>query len=140
MHAIGREMNVTRRSQQRTFRSRFVVEPKRPRTLTYDEFREVQFHALPTNGGRIVVDKNGSGVNELKALLPAHLHAHYDKVRLDQRFEQLVLFAKNHVGGASTDGMLTGYSHNEYTVLVVWDPYGHDIWEPYLGDIGTQLA
>ncbi len=117
-----------------SYRSQFPIGPKAPRALKDEEIAMVHFTCFPSKGGAIVIDKQGSGTEKLKELLPPALHAHYDKLRVDARFDRFVLYAKSFGEGTTNDGLIVGFANDDmYYVVATWDAAGHDIWEPAPG-------
>ncbi|MDO8576223.1 MAG: hypothetical protein Q7R90_02815 [bacterium] len=128
-------------AQTASFRSRYPIGPKNPIALRDEEIAMVFHVSTPSKGGTMVIDKRGSGTEKLKEMLPRALHPHYDKLRVDSRFDRFVLFAKSHGEGTTNDGMIVGFANDDfYYVVAVWDQIGHDIWEPNPGSGRTPLV
>lgn len=127
-------MQKLRIAEALPFRSQYPIGPKQPRTLQDEEIAVVQYLSLPSKGGLSILDQRGSETEKVKQMLPDALHAHYDKLSTDERFDRFVFFAKNYGGGKTNDGMIVGFAHDDlYYVVAAWDENGHDIWEPNPG-------
>lgn len=140
MNFVAQEIGRIRRAQATPFRSAFKIGPKQPYALKDDEIAMVKHVSSPSKGGTMILDKQGNGTEKLKAALPADLHPHYDKLRVDPRFDRFALFSKGQGRDLVLDGMVVGFANDDfYYVVAIWDINGHDIWEPNPGDARTPL-
>lgn len=137
--AVGAKIKA---AQVDTFRSRYQIGPNQPVGLPDEEIAMIFHVSGPDKGGTRIIDKRREGEGErLKKMTPTALHAHYDKLRADRRFDRFVLFAKSHGNGTTDDAMIVAFGIDEiYYVAAVWDENGHDTWEPVPGDVGTPLV
>lgn len=141
MDLMAQGMADIRSSQSKPFRRQYKIGPKNPIALKDEEIAMVQFNSFPSRGGITILDKQGSETEKLKEMLPAALHAHYDKLRADPRFDRIALFGKSFDGNGTNDGMLVAFGRDDmYYVAAVWDGDGHDIWEPHPGGIRDPLV
>ena len=132
---------TTTAARTATLRSQYPIGPKEPRSLNEEEIAMVHFICSPGKGGTIVVEKQSNGSGKLKEMLPPTLHAHYDKLHADPRFDRFVLYAKSHGNGTTDDGLIVGFANDDmYYVVATWDAEGHDIWEPAPGDPRSPLV
>jgi len=129
-----------RRAEATLFRSQFKIGPKQPYALRDEEIAMVTHVSFADKGGTMIVDKQGSGTDKLKEVLPGALHAHYDKLRTDPRFDRFALFSKGQGSDVQLDGMIVGFANDDfYYIVAVWDINGQDIWEPNPGDEDAPL-
>ena len=134
MNMMSEFRRTTTAARSVSYRSQFPIGPKAPRALKNEEIAMGHFTCSPSKGGAIVVDKQGNTTQKLKELLPSALHAHYDKLRADTRFDRFALFAKSFGNGTTDDGLIVGFANDDmYYVVATWDANGHDIWEPAPG-------
>ena len=138
---LGQMAAKVRAAQVLTFRSQYRVDANHPIALS-DSDTAMVFHVSgPDKGGTRIIDKRQEGEGErLKTMIPAGLHAHYDKLRADERFDRFLLCAKSHGNGTTDDAMIVAFGKDElYYVVAVWDENGYDVWEPLPGGIDAPL-
>jgi len=127
-----------RRAEATLFRSAFKIGPKQPYALKDEEIAMVTHVSSSSKGGTMILDKQGT--DKLKTVLPEALHAHYDKLRVDPRFDRFALYSKGQGNNVMLDGMVVGFANDDfYYIIAVWDTNGHDIWEPNPGDVHAPL-